>query len=80
MDGVLVKWNDCDGCSTPSDPYGEWFDQTLWVGVSQSRITTPPPLPFKITTPLPFKSQPLPLPFKLQHLPLPFKIVPRTAI
>ena len=37
VDGVLVQWFDCDGCATPSDPVGEWFDQTLWVGAADFR-------------------------------------------
>ena len=37
VDAVLVRWSDCDGCATPSDPIGEWFDQTLWVGASDFR-------------------------------------------
>jgi pectinesterase len=36
-DSVVVKWRDCDGCSTPSDPTGEWFDQTLYVGAADFR-------------------------------------------
>lgn len=37
IDGVLVQWEDCDGCDTPTDPLGEWFDQTLWVGAADFR-------------------------------------------
>ena len=36
-DGVLVQQFDCDGCSTPTDAEGEWYDQTLWVGASDFR-------------------------------------------
>ena len=37
VDGVVVRWEDCDGCATPTDPLGEWFDQTLWVGAADFR-------------------------------------------
>eukprot|EP00729_Bicosta_minor_P017441 gene17441-883_t len=37
-DGVLVQWEDCDGCVSPSDPIGEWRDQTLWVGAADFRV------------------------------------------
>ena len=36
-DGVLVLWTDCDGCASPTDPVGEWYDQTLWVGAADFR-------------------------------------------
>jgi pectin methylesterase-like acyl-CoA thioesterase len=37
VDGVMVQWFDCDGCVTPTDPVGEWYDQTLWVGAQDFR-------------------------------------------
>ena len=46
VDGVLVQYFDCDGCVTPSDPEGEWYDQTLWVGAQdfrESPTIRPPP-------------------------------------
>jgi pectinesterase len=36
-DAVLVQWFDCDGCVSPSDGVGEWYDQTLWVGANDFR-------------------------------------------
>ena len=29
--------HDCDGCYSPSDPLGEWYDQTLLVGAADFR-------------------------------------------
>ena len=37
VDGVLVQWSDCDGCNSSTDPGGEWFDQTLFVGAADFR-------------------------------------------
>ena len=37
-DGVLIAWTDRDGVASSTDPVGEWFDQTLWVGAPDFRL------------------------------------------